>query len=653
MNGRLSATAMLASAIFAGLTMQAVAAEYFVDSVDGNDNAAGTSEATAWKTLHKVNSVKVLPGDTVRLRRGGLWRETLVPHSGEPGRPVTYTTYGSGVKPILQQSVDCSRAEDWYEVEPGIWSTRGSEPAVHEQVWRPHDGVRFNGTFQNGMEGSVRKIAEDGCDFWRVELTKRGPKPAPHLIQVWGPEMADLPATAILKLRLRASKPFPLSGVQIMMPHHPWTLSHGGGLKPDDQKIGTDWREVAVFLKSSGKTPSSKPRFHMSLGDVMPEGGALDIALVGVWRSEVDPNASIDADVGLFLCNHGEKWGVKKFNNPEWDVPGEEKWQRTIGLKKELDFWYDPDNRRVLVRHDENPGKAYKSIELAVKKHIVRQDGCHDIVYDGLWLRYGAAHGFGGGSTANLVIRNCDICWIGGGLQTWMRDAKTGKIRYPVRYGNGIEFWADCRNHLVERCRLWEIYDAAVTNQGRQSDETDIVWRDNVIWNSEFSYEYWNARMTRNVLFEHNTCVDAGHGWAHAQRPDPNGAHLMYYSNRAATTNFVVRDNIFCRTTEWTCLSVIDWRSGLVHDHNLYWNEESVPVMRWGPWGRQKSLPWADYVKDLQMDLHSAFAEPQFVDPSRRDYRLRPGSPGLTLASDGGPVGARNMPGLDRDQSIR
>ena len=36
-----------------------------------------------------------------------------------------------------------------------------------------------------------------------------------------------------------------------------------------------------------------------------------------------------------------------------------------------------------------------------------------------------------------------------------------------------------------------------------------------------------------------------------------------------------------------------------------------------------------------------------------RDYRLSPGSPGLTLASDGGPVGARNMPGLDCDQSIR
>ena len=30
----------------------------------------------------------------------------------------------------------------------------------------------------------------------------------------------------------------------------------------------------------------------------------------------------------------------------------------------------------------------------------------------------------------------------------------------------------------------------------------------------------------------------------------------------------------------------------------------------------------------------------------------RAGSPGTSLATDGGPVGARNMPGIDQDQSV-
>ena len=44
---------------------------------------------------------------------------------------------------------------------------------------------------------------------------------------------------------------------------------------------------------------------------------------------------------------------------------------------------------------------------------------------------------------------------------------------------------------------------------------------------------------TEDILFEHNTCVDAGMGWAHGQRPDPNGAHLMFYHNAARTASFV------------------------------------------------------------------------------------------------------------------
>jgi len=625
------------------------AAEYFVDSDRGDDARDGLSAATAWRSLAKVNGAPLVAGDVVRFKRGGLWRGSLAPHSGEEGKPVTYTTYGSGVKPIIQQSVDRSKPEDWFEEKPGFWSTKKCEPVVHEQVWAPSPNDLWHHSFQEGMKGTVTAVTENGERFCRVTCTAKGHKIAPYYIQVWGPSLKDLPDSAMIRFKIRATKPFDFNAVHVMQGSYPYTASHVAHMKMAKQ-IGPDWTPVIVTLEKSSAVLTETPKFHMNLGDVLPVGGSVDVKLEGVWRTTVDKSASIPLDVGIFIVNHGEKWGVKKWCNPDWNVPKSETWQKSVRMENDLDYAYDAEGRRVIVKYPKNPGEAFDSIELAMTTHIVCEGGKHDVTYDGLWIRYGGAHGFGGGSVANMVIRNCDISWMGGGLQFWRRHDKTGAILYPVRFGNGIEFWGNCRNCLIERCRLWEIYDAALTNQGRDDSETEVTWRDNVIWNSEYSYEYWNRKLTRNILFEHNTCVDAGRGWAHAQRPDPNGAHLMYYHNRAATTNFVVRNNIFCRATEWTARSGLDWRYGLVHDHNLVYNEGQVPILRWLEGKELKLCSWKDYL-GLGFDTHGQFAEPLFRNPAKRDYRLLPNSPGHTLASDGTVVGARNMPGLDDDQS--
>ena len=60
---------------------------------------------------------------------------------------------------------------------------------------------------------------------------------------------------------------------------------------------------------------------------------------------------------------------------------------------------------------------------------------------------------------------------------------------------------------------------------------------------------------------------------------------------------------------------------------------------------------FARYKSESGLDAKSVWGLPEFVDPSIRDYRLKPGSFGTNLATDGGPMGARNMPGLDKDQS--
>ena len=629
-----------------GVALSAAAATWHVDSEGGDDAADGLCPATAWRTLKRVNKAKIAPGDKVLFKRGGLWRGTLFPASGEPGRPVTYSWYGTGPKPILQNSSDRSRPEDWFEESPGMWSTRIAKPELKERIWDGTSCEGWGSSLQEGVKGSLKRVKEGGETFLRAVCTAQ-PKKAVNLIQFWGPKLSDLPQNALLRIKVRSSKPFRLGQTNYTLNRPPWTQAMRG--VPPRETIGAEWRTLEVRLAKAADLESSA--LHFSLGDVLPEGAVFDFVPVGLWRLDVDEAAMLPFDVGIFICDHGRKWGVKKWRNPEWDVPKDAKWQKSVRMEDDLDYWYDPDKKRVVVKYPRNPGGEFSSIELAFTKHVVNEGGRHDVVFDGLWVRYGAAHGFGGGSTRNITIRNCDISWIGGGLQFWRKDPKTGKIMFPVRFGNGIEFWGDAANNLVERNRLWEIYDAALTNQGRNDTETDIVWRDNVIWNSEYSFEYWNAKLTANVTFEHNTCVDAGGGWAHSQRPDPNGAHLMYYHNRAATTNFVVRNNIFCRATEWTARSGLDWRHGLVHDNNLVWNDGATPVLRWLEGKSLRKLDWDGY-RALGFDPHSGFAEPKFVNPSMRDYRLAPGSPGRALASDGGAVGARDMPSLDGDQSL-
>jgi len=596
-----------------------VPATFYVDSEKGDDAAAGTAAAAAWKSLEKVNAAELIPGDQVLFKRGGLWRGQLTPQSGADGKRIVYGAYGAGEKPILQGSIARNHAEEWTEVKPGLWATRPFEPKLLGQIMDLTDS-RWLPSFQETAKGTLARAQEEGR--WFNRLTCKDPGNKRHQIQIWGPQIKERADCLVLRLRMRSSHPFRLDTVELLRNSPPWTCAMRGSL--GKKMIGPDWQTFDVVMMGA-EQQTEAAHLHASIGGMLPADTVFDFEPLGVWRADIAHCDPIPHDVGILILDHGKQWGVKKWGLDE--------------LKKQLDYWYDAESKRVFVACAANPASTFKSVELALTRHIVNQGGKHDITYDGLSVRYGAAHGFGGGSTRRIIIRNCDVYWIGGGLQFFKPDGK------PVRFGNGIEFWGSAVDNLVENNRLWEIYDAALTNQGsgKNDDEINITYRNNVIWNAEYSFEYWNrpeTTVTRNILFEHNTCVDAGHCWSHAQRPDPNGAHLMFYHNPAVTTEFVVRNNIFATSTEVCTRMENDWRRGLTLSNNLYWQAEK-PLFRWLGKNFFAAHEFARYQSELGMDKASLFAEPQFRDPAARDYRLKPDSPGATLATDGGPVGAR------------
>ncbi|NQX58665.1 sugar-binding protein [Paenibacillus qinlingensis] len=88
--------------LVAPTSVSAAATTYYVDSDGGNDGNSGTSAASPWKTLAKVNSMTFGAGDKVLFKSGSSWTGTLQPNgSGSSGSPIIFDKYGSGSNPVL------------------------------------------------------------------------------------------------------------------------------------------------------------------------------------------------------------------------------------------------------------------------------------------------------------------------------------------------------------------------------------------------------------------------------------------------------------------------------------------------------------------------------------------------------------------------
>jgi hypothetical protein len=78
---------------------------YYVSAV-GSDTNNGTSTATPWKTLAKVNSIVFQPGDIISLRSGDTFVGSLdLKGSGDDTDAIYLSNYGAGSLPIISAGV--------------------------------------------------------------------------------------------------------------------------------------------------------------------------------------------------------------------------------------------------------------------------------------------------------------------------------------------------------------------------------------------------------------------------------------------------------------------------------------------------------------------------------------------------------------------
>lgn len=75
---------------------------YYLDAMNGNDGESGRSADKAWKSLSKLQDVRLKPGDKVLLKRGGTFPGELeISGQGTSGDRIYVEPYGEGSKPCI------------------------------------------------------------------------------------------------------------------------------------------------------------------------------------------------------------------------------------------------------------------------------------------------------------------------------------------------------------------------------------------------------------------------------------------------------------------------------------------------------------------------------------------------------------------------
>lgn len=572
-------------AVLMCLGVCASAENFYVDAQNGNDANSGTTPENAWKTLRNVNTHPFQPGDTIALRSGQVWREQILcRHSGRPGAPITYTSYGKGPKPELRGSLDMTRPELWERYAPGIWVT-------------PEDKVRTLGSYPEFQEGNWHHYSEGKARTrWNVSKDEEGRtlctlqtlQPTDRACDIQLTCSAfTLPQNHAFRLRCRvrltkngdetvnlmneelAKK---LAGTaNLMMAGKPW--SRYGTLSKSSVKAGNEWTEIELVFQGTVSETKTDGRISFFCGPLLPEGSTLSFIPLEAESVKI-------GSVGLF---HDVGNIIMKKKGSQEEICGWKRWELE-SLKEEGDYFHDLTENRLYFRSEKNPAELYSMMEAACRCNLIDLTASEHIIVDGLSMAYTGGHGLRGGPNCrHCIVRRNDFLWIGG---SWLYTR--GPI--PTRYGNGVEFWSGNEDLLVEENYFFQVYDTAMTNQGPDAGELKkMVWRKNRCVNCEQCYEIWftSPEMTvKSLTVAENDFRDSGFGWSHAQRPNKRAAHFLAYGFNAKAEKIEYVGNQLGRTKQHMLWFHHPRASEFHLDRNRYVqpteNVENIPLFYWG-----------------------------------------------------------------------
>ena len=171
--------------------------------------------------------------------------------------------------------------------------------------------------------------------------------------------------------------------------------------------------------------------------------------------------------------------------------------------------------------------------------------------------------------------------------------------------------------------------------------------RDLVIRNNVFQRPFYGLTTVhcQNITVDHNTFWGGGGVTAIWM--------LGSLDDKIRITNNVF-DNVINNKKINAAVNIRCPSRNLVCDRNLYWRRKARNMGLFGfrttrkrkavHWGRDDAKTVDELRTKFGVGRHSRYGDPRFADPKKGDFRLKPGSAGIGMASGGGNAGALTPP---------
>lgn len=500
-------------------TAAAYGADFFVDSQNGDDSRAGTSIRNAWKSLKRVNEAKFVPGDRIQFRADGVWNGTLKTASGSADKPITYTSFGRGKKPSFRNCVPLGDAGCWTNEGDGIWSTKTE--SLHEVKNAPSIGGSWGYHQKKEIKGRHENFNIEGRRGLRAICTDVGG--ALHDRQfILGRIQIEAGKQYVLRFRARSTTPTRWSAAHIQFGNA--SAPYNGLCKPREftAELGKDWSEHAVHFVN-GKT-SHDARLTVSFGSTLPKNAVVEFVPLAFFEVETK-SLGLDAGVVNLVFNHKEA-GVFKTDRQLLREPGE--------------YAFDAAKGQVFLFSKRGPWLTWPRLEAVLRSEAAIDLGeASHVVLDGLDIRCTGSHGIHGSDNTDVIIRNCDISWTGGGPTTSDRGFET-------RGGNGIELYGGAETVVIENCRIGEVFGTGIALVGTENHrKKNVVIVKNIVWNCNGSLGVFPETRIERLGVKGNVFHGTGRGWARSLNDRPDRCHVLLEKISDDSKLFALEENRF------------------------------------------------------------------------------------------------------------